>query len=256
MSDNNTLSNIINTQYFNRRFRQLIPLKTSYLNLRQIVARSENQFPNVQWLSHHIPKTAGKSLLHSFRLSFGMNHIQEAYSDSLLHKRLSLGKPVWVARTAKVLHGHFSPHENHVEQFPNARRIIWIRDPVERNISLLGHILNHTLIQSRFVSFKTKYTLSEHSFEELFSIMMTDKSLYSATRIYDLYLQGVRKSNFAFVGQVNRYKEDLIRLEEIMGIKLTQHFENVNSTNNDHKIDIQYYKKLLQSEYELLDCLI
>lgn len=233
--------------------RQLSRPKDQYLNLRQIIARSEHQYPNVRWLSHHIPKTAGKSLLHSFHHGFGMHHIQEAYSSSLLNKRLSRGKSVWVPEKVKIIHGHFKPQENHAKQFPNARRIIWIRDPVERNISLLSHILNHTLIQSRFVNFKLKYTLSAYSFEELFSFLMADKSLYSATRIYDFYLKGISKSNFAFVGEVDRYKEELIRLENIMEVKLPQYFDNVNSTNLEHQINTQYYKKILQSEYEVLE---
>lgn len=247
--------NIINNlKKAKREVLELLPLKPSYLNLRQAFARSDDQFPHVEWLSHHIPKTAGMSLKHSFRHAFGEVHFQEVYSDSYLPKRLSNGKPIWIPGEINIIHGHFRPHGNHKTQFPEARRIIWIRDPVERNISVLNHWLRKNMKTNKAIqSLRDSYANKKKSFAELFALMMDDKNLLRTTRIYETYLKDFCKEDFAFIGHVNTYKEDLMRLEKLMGVKLLEFDKNVKPTTLGLDIDIQYYRKKLQSEYDLLE---
>ena len=240
-----------------RRFKNLInrhlPIELWHLNVKQKYAKSQDQFPNVDWLSHHIPKTAGSSLHQAFDAAYQHKHIQEVYPFNDLPKRLASGQPVWVPKGTRLIHGHFRPHKNHKSQFPNAGRLVWIRDPIERNISLLSHLLEEEMLQTRFIDFKLKYTRNKYSINDLFSLMIEDESLYSATRIYESYLKGFRKSDFAFVGKVSQYKEELKRLEGIMKIPLQEYHKGINTRKMIPNIDTEYFRLKLKSEYELLE---
>jgi hypothetical protein len=216
-------------------------------------ASLDQQFPNVEWLSHHIPKTAGSSLYHSFDHAFKYKDIQGVYPFNHLPKRLNTGQAVWVPGNIKLIHGHFRPHRNQLLQFPNAKRIIWIRDPVERVISLLSHVLRNKMIQTKFDEIKNQHSAGLKSFNALLFMMINDETLYSTTRIYETYLSGFDKTDFAFVGWVNYLSEDLTRLAEIMKIELSEYRVGAKPTLLHDDIDFEYYQNKLKSEYELIE---
>lgn len=242
---------ISNLEKINRAVRKFIPSKHTALRLRQQFAGPNDQFPNVEWLSHHIPKTAGISLKYSLTQAFGESQIQSVYPGNPLLNTLNAGRPVWVPSTVKVIHGHFRPHINHNRQFPNARRIVWIRDPLERNISALNYWLRTQMHSESLELFKDANR--DKSFEELFSIMMDDVHLLERTRKYAHFFGKFSKTDFAFVGHVETYNEDLKRLEDLMDVKLAKYTKNVKPDSLGHDIDITYYREVLQSEYELLE---
>lgn len=238
-----------------KSIRRKFPIRTWLLHYKLKYSSLEDTFPNVEWLSHHIPKTAGSSFYHSLEHAYNGKHIQGVYPFNDLPKRLTTGQPIWVRKNTKIIHGHFRPHKNQLLQFPNAKRIIWIRDPVERNISYLQHLLrteHDNIWQANYI--KATYKPDKMSFEELFSKVVADPELFQATRIYESFLKSeFDKSDFAFVGRVSHYSEDLVRLEKIMKIRLPEYRIGEKPEGPKDNIDIEYYRKILQREYDILE---
>jgi Sulfotransferase family len=237
-----------------KSIRKRFPVRTWYLHYKLRSSSLDDQFPNVEWLSHHIPKTAGSSFYYSLDHAYRGKHIQGVYPFNNLPKRLTTGQSIWVRKSTKVIHGHFRPHKNQLLQFPNAKRIIWIRDPVERNISYLQHLLrteHNNIWQANYI--RANYNPEGRDFEELLSRMIDDPELYQSTRIYESFFQSeFQKSDFAFIGWVNQYTKDLARLEKIMGTRLPEFRIGVKPDKSSHRVDNVLFKKKLQSEYDLL----
>jgi len=103
------------------------------------------------------------------------------------------------------------------------------------------------------IYFKDKYVRPESSFKELFAHLIEDEKLFAATRIYESFFRGkFHKTDFAFVGRVSHYSEDLAQLEKIMQIRLPEYRIGTKPDKSQDNIDIEYYRKKLKSEYDLL----
>ena len=206
----------------------------------------------VMWISHHVPKTAGTSFRRALDSAFGHPNVCKAYHISNYAPRLSAGKAVWVPPWTKVIHGHFSPHQNHNRQFPSAQRIVWIRDPVSRVVSLLNFIDGRTMRSEHFEDFKRSFPRNQVPFEERLDQFLKTTELEGQTRIYKQYLYSFGKEDFAFVGRTEHYEEDILKLHDLMGVELPALHVNAASKRSPSAIDRAYFQNVLSEEYEII----
>ncbi|MGK7895088.1 MAG: sulfotransferase family 2 domain-containing protein, partial [Xenococcus sp. (in: cyanobacteria)] len=83
-------------------------------------------------ISIHVPKTAGTTFKKVLRQVYHPEEIffDYAHRGDVRNKMLTNPKP-----GVKVIHGHF-PANKYDSKFPDSRKILWLRDPIKRLISL------------------------------------------------------------------------------------------------------------------------
>jgi len=192
----------------------------------------ENNFNNVEWLSYHIPKTAGTSFRNTLCEAFGDEAVYGVYASTNA-KEFIRGESVWIPRGTELLHGHFNPHRRHEILFPNGKRIIWLRDPIRRAWSLLNHTLDiksnqvlHSYIKQNFLD---KGILSR---EEIFVSMLADSQSKEYFTKYHISLKDFPKTFFHFVGKTEDYDEGIKKLSELMDKDLQSRHLNTSKNNN------------------------
>lgn len=206
----------------------------------------------VMWLSHHIPKTAGSSLRDSFNSSLRPSRVFGAYASSGAPE-LTQGKGLWLPNRCSLLHGHYRPHPNHKMIFPNAKKIVWVRDPVERLYSLVRHLLQVQGDHPQYLLLKRAYL--DNGVIELGQIvedMITNKTLPKLTEAYSSFFSKVSIDEFDFVGSIHNYPSELVRLSKLMNLNLTEAFKNVRAPNKT-SIHNSALKPYLSKEYEIVE---
>ena len=226
-------------------------LKSTYIAFRQALTPANAQFPNVELLSYHVPKTAGTSLYFALEDVYGAGQIKRVY-DADSAKRLTRGTPLWVTSKTLVVHGHFEPNTNHVTQYPNAKRIIWVRDPIERTWSFLRHWLK-TEDDPLYETFKAKHIIgNDYNAVELFDKLVTDDDFKNIRRYYQIFLRKVAPSHFDFIAKMEDFETELPRLSDVIGQPLGARTENKNSTDAALPFPKSKYAHLFKNEYDFL----
>lgn len=223
-----------------------------YMNTRHSLVGQKISYPSVLWLSYHIPKTAGSSFGYALKAAFGSNHVYDAYYASRAPARLNEGQPIWIPDRIRVIHGHFTPHVEHKRLFPNAKRIVWIRDPLERSASLMKFVLRTDLRRASFKDFKSQYSGQNIDHNDLLEIFLTDERFHKENNIYKHYLNGLSSSDFAFIGRTESYDDDLKQLEILMGVTLEVFNKNTAGSSTSKGLDRERLQPLLKSEYDFL----
>lgn len=174
---------------------------------------SSNIVPEL--ISVHIPKTAGTS----FRLI-----LEEEYGKDMVCRldmplggsKIEVNRRIWKDAPTppeyKVLHGHFSPKllNERFDIDQDIPMITWLRDPVERVISnyyYLSQRLHEELDEKRKglnILKKMEKSLLEYADNEISRNRMTK------------FLDGAKIEDFAFIGIVENFKEDLVRLASVL----------------------------------------
>jgi hypothetical protein len=206
----------------------------------------------VEWISHHIPKTAGSSLRFSLGHAYKKRAIYGIYKDSGA-KQLNRGENIWLPKEAKIIHGHFHTHVNQYDYFPNAKRMVWVRDPIERAWSLLGRLLDikhkdslYTLLKSRYID----QGISDKA--KLFECFVTDNELNKSLFAYQRYFKQIPIDQFDFVGSMHTLNQDIARLSDVLGIKLQSENKNKRTGAKDLPSEIRRLENLFADEYEIV----
>lgn len=208
---------------------------------------------NVTFLSHHIPKTAGSSLRVAFEQSLGSRVVYGIYENTGAFE-MSVGKEIWLPAKAKILHGHFKPHSNHERIFPFAKKTVWVRDPLERLWSLVGHLMSLGVRHPQYNLLKS--ALPKTNFDSQTSIvhdLVTEDAVKVFTHAYSNFFRAVPVTDFAFVGSKHQYEKALRNLSELMNLKLE--IKQVNRRNAyGHTIptSIRRLESYLWQEYEIV----
>ena len=206
----------------------------------------------VEWISHHIPKTAGSSLRNSMEQAYGMQAIYGVYRESGAAE-LNKGRNIWLPAEAKVIHGHFRTHKNQQQYFPNAKRLVWLRDPIERAWSLLGRLLDIKEKDQLYNKLKARYIdkgITEKA--DLFRAWITDDELNYPLFAYTHYFRQIGIEHFDFVGSMHSMKEDLVRLSNVLDIELTVEHKNVRTGATDLPIEVRQLESYLAKEYAVV----
>lgn len=212
-----------------------MPYPTRFIwNVEKFFRRSEysKNNPNykVEWISHHIPKTAGSSLNRSYISTFGENRVFGIYAETGAAD-MTAGKPIWVPYKSLVLHGHFRPHPNHIMTFPNSKKIVWVRDPIERLWSHVGHLMDIGSPHPQYELLKSRYIengVTER--EEMVRDLIVNHSEPSLSNIYSRFFAKVLITDFDFVGSVHDYEGSMQRLAKLTGVSLPHQYTNVRSS--------------------------
>lgn len=228
------------------------PLRTWYINAMQVAASESPRHRGVEMISYHIPKCGGTSFSATLNKAYGKRHLVGVYHRSHLLNRLTNGDPVWIPRSARVLHGMFRPHRAHATQFPEAKKVIWLRDPLDRIISLLQYWLREGDEHDRqWGYFKSNYPVREAGFEELLNALLTDDTLFNVRNEYSRIVDLVTPEHFDFVGTVENFSEDLTNLGVIMDRVFRE--QRLNTAGLHPLTSKNEFKPLLANEYEAYD---
>lgn len=222
--------------------------------IRPSVNTKLNPNRNIKWISHHIPKTAGSSLRLSFQKAVGDTRVFGVYANTGAHA-MSQGSSIWAPANTVFLHGHFRPHPNHLDFYPNAKRLVWVRDPIERIWSLIGHLLaegpshpHHQIIQELYLS--NGVTTKDEIVYDLIANCRSE----ALTHIYQRFFSQVPIQSFAFVGSVHRYDESIEKLSELLEIDLGKEFRNVRNKPGSCIPDrVLGLKDKLSEEYAIVE---
>lgn len=156
----------------------------------------------------HIMKTAGVSFLAALRHVYGKVGTSYTYlGDAIrpernisLHDTYDVHRRVWraamgrVGPEVRVLQDHMPVHL-YAGLFPEARRVVWLRDPIRRIISRYVHFWGPEL----------GFDIHEYIAED------------RAQNVMMYYTAGGDLKRFFFVGIVEHYEEDLTRLAGMLG---------------------------------------
>jgi len=157
-------------------------------------------------ISIHVPKTAGTTFKKVLRQIY---HLEEIFFDyphrgDLRHNMLTKPKP-----GIKVIHGHF-PGNKYDSKFPEYRKIIWLRDPIKRLISL-------------YFFWKTWQILVESDAENLPPVKESSLTFVEfaerremANQIKSKFVQEQKLTDFYFVGIQEFFSEDLHELKVML----------------------------------------
>lgn len=206
----------------------------------------------VEWISHHIPKTAGTSLRLSLEHAYSSSSVFGVYRESGA-KTLSQGENIWLPRNTKVIHGHFRSHVNHYDYFPNAKHMVWIRDPIERAWSLLGHLLAIKPNTAHFNLLKSRY-LDRGNLDKakLFECVVKDNELSKPFYVYNSYFEHIPIDKFDFVGSMHSLRLDFKRLSDVLGKKLVVENLNKRTGAKDLPVEAQRLEKFFSDEYKIV----
>ncbi|MEB3343449.1 glycosyltransferase family 92 protein [Okeania sp.] len=202
---------------------------------KEITQRTLGTDSTVEIISVHVPKTAGTTFREQLIQAYGKEQVFLDYKKQPVEEVLSEIKSLNI----RAIHGHFKV-EKYDDYFPEAKRIIWIREPIKRLISNYWHQVTH--FQNR------KVLLHEVKFEK-------KKLIEYATRpdIKNLMFNhcGQRTlEDFWYVGITEFMEEDLVEIQTNIG------WPKVKLSNlNKHKYSQSYsaFVKEVLSDSEMIE---
>jgi hypothetical protein len=177
-------------------------------------------------LSVHIPKTAGVS----FR-----RILADLYQEDILLKYWQMtdayGQVVsHVPNHVRCIHGHFHP-EALLPEFPDAKLVTWVRDPVERVISSYYHRLRgpdwlHPVDRELHAK---KLSLVEFAALDLMRNEMAR------------FFGGKQPKDFAFIGQTEKFESSLDDFLRQFGFgQVPAPRENCNPLRTAERYEVDY----------------
>ncbi|MDQ7785794.1 MAG: sulfotransferase family 2 domain-containing protein [Desulfomonilaceae bacterium] len=194
----------------------------------------KRQNASIELISVHIPKTAGTSFRDTLLRTYGDEALVWDYDDTPLDPAslYNTDRNAWLLKSRefiegfssakRVIHGHF-PLQKYSEDFPNAKRITWVRHPIDR---LISHYFmwktrddwpNHTLqVRVR----RSQMDLAEFATIPILRNLMTR-----------VFLENVPVSSLFFVGVQEYYRADMKELATRLGWR-TVRFDQANVQRN------------------------
>ena len=207
---------------------------------------------NIQLLSYHIPKTAGSSLRQMLYKEFGRSSIFSVYRPNEA-KTFGKGNAIPIRIGANVVHGHFKPHPKHSELFPNAHSMVWVRDPIQRIWSLVGHLLDlqwkHPHYEMLHHLYVTKGVANQHDIVER---IIKDNSIPYMVDAYSRFFSAVDIQDLSFVGSMQNFSASIDSLNKEFDLSLKPLHRN-SSTRAGMPGSLDNLKYLLEHEYSLVD---
>ncbi len=157
-------------------------------------------------ISIHLPKTAGttfkkvlRQIYHPEEIFFDYPHRGDLRNKMLTNPKLGV----------KVIHGHFPCHKYN-SKFPEFKKIIWLRDPIKRLISL-------------YFFWKTWQILVESDAENLAPVKESSLTFIEFAAkpemqniIKSKFVQEEKLTDFYFVGIQEFFSEDLHELKAML----------------------------------------
>lgn len=170
-------------------------------------------------ISVHVPKTAGVTFRTLLQAVYGQSAVRLDYGDRVLDPTspFQTDPASWRAGTrreigsipggVRVIHGHFGAAK-YADVFPEARRIVWLREPVAR---LVSHYHYWRELPP------TGHSLHRRVLDERLSLLEFARLAPMRNVVANVFLRGVPLDGFAFVGVQERFAAGLERLAALLG---------------------------------------
>lgn len=160
-------------------------------------------------ISIHVPKTAGSTFHTLLKAQYGfyLKHIQTQHDLHIWNNGLKYrsNKPF-----VKAVHGHIEAHPSWPAQYPQAKIIAWVRDPVERVISAYYHWKKE--IDHR----DARHALFMEAQPDLVEFAQI-KEFHPTVHALQTYLGRIAPEQYFFIGRTEFFEEDFNKLSSSMG---------------------------------------
>ncbi|NER01849.1 MAG: sulfotransferase family protein [Okeania sp. SIO3C4] len=197
----------------------------------------ETKDSEVEIISVHVPKTAGTTFRNLLIQVYGQEKVFNDYKKKQVSEVLSEIK----SQNIRAIHGHFQV-EKYDDYFLEAKRIIWIREPIKRLISNYWHQVTH------FEDRKITHNEVELEKEKFLNWANKPKLMNFLSHHY------IKKNleDFWFVGITEFFAEDLKELQIMLG---WPQIKNANKNQHKYPKIYQYFVKTVLSDGELIEAL-
>lgn len=194
----------------------------------------------IELISIHIPKTAGRSLLKALTDAYGVEQVlvvnRKSFREGRREALDELKKRI--TSQTRVIHGHIHIADIRplLDEYPAAKLITFLRDPVDRVISHYFHekrILQETghLSAQKQVAVDTLLNYAE---------------VEQSCNLMSRFLGGMPLSRFFFVGFFENFSNDLQRLMWLIGKPLKEiPKENINLSQSANRNTITIEERAL-----------
>lgn len=173
----------------------------------------------MELISVHIPKTAGVTFRTLLRTVYGPSAVHLDYADRVLDPASAFQTDFegWQTAThaqadrlppeTRVIHGHFSAIK-YRDLFPEAKRVVWLRDPVARLVSHYHYWRNLP---------PTPHTLHRRMLDDALSLLEFARLEPMQNIVSRIFLRGYGVADFAFVGIQEDFTAEVRRLATLLG---------------------------------------
>lgn len=174
---------------------------------------------SMELISVHVPKTAGVTFRTVLQTVYGKAAVAFDYGDRVLDPRspFQIDPEGWRAEAerhatdipavTRVVHGHFGGAK-YDRTFPEARKIVWLREPVARLVSHYYYWLDLP---------PTPHSLHQRLLNERLSLLEFARLDGMRNVLSRIFLRDCHLEDFAFVGIQERFSDDLQRLAGLLG---------------------------------------
>ncbi|MGK0391626.1 MAG: hypothetical protein ACI94Y_004393, partial [Maribacter sp.] len=190
--------------------------------------KSEKEYPPIELISIHIPKTGGTTFYAILEQIYG-----EQVSISIKRRHLKKGKlQDYLNNKTKVLHGHLYYSEIKKIHFnTNVKIICWLRDPVERVLSNYRFFIKNLRNpeKSKHPNFyKELYLPNKHRINEpLLEYAAKEETQNKMSK----FLKGITLEELFFFGFLESFNEDINILCQRMNWIINPNILHLNHTN-------------------------
>jgi len=189
----------------------------------------------------HVPKTAGTTMKKMLFNIYGQESIMLDYKRKSDGKRRPVEEVLETINTEsnfKVIYGHFSV-KKYSGFFPDAKRIVWLREPIKRLIS-------HYHFWARTLKNKPFRSLQEEKKQLLNFAKKSDFCNLIHTYVEDV-------NNFWFVGIQEFLEEDLAQLKDKLGLPKVRFLKANKNKSKNYKLLVRSVMDDLQLKEELIN---
>ena len=210
----------------------------------------KNSNKSLKIISYHIPKTAGTSFRIMLENEYGKSAVTKVY-DAQLVRQINGGTiPNELVRN--VIHGHFKPNPKHLVNFPTAKSIVWVRDPIERIWSHVSHLMRYGRRHPQFnqlFNANPKYICMTK--EQIVSHVIESDEIMFLTRAYQRFFENLPLDQLDFIGSTHAFKRHIDLLNDMISSNLVA--VRMNTGQQDKiPISLRSLEHFLESEYELV----
>ena len=182
--------------------------------------------PQVELICVHVPKAAGTAFRQVLLQVYGTQGVltdkTNMFEDNM---------PATIHWQTKVIEGHFRAGK-YDKLFPDARRIIWLREPIQRLIS--DYCFRHISSSKKDYLNKEGLLKFARSNSNLMAYCVNGKSL----------------DYFDFVGITEYFAEDLLELKNILA---WSDYEVIYQNRNPYPEYVEFQKEVLSDEKLMTD---
>lgn len=173
----------------------------------------------MELISVHVPKTAGVTFRTLLRTVYHASGLFLDYGDRALDplSTFQTDPPRWREESARqaadlppgvrVVHGHFAGAK-YDALFPEARKIVWLRDPVTRLVSHYHYWRNLP---------PSPHSLHQQLLKENLSLLGFARLEGMRNVLANVFLRDCHLENFAFIGAQEHFAADLPVLATLLG---------------------------------------